>query len=299
MNILRQFKTLQWILRQPLNKGKALQTLRRWLYWHIGSRLVPGPVMVKYVDNITYLTSPGMTGATGNIYAGLIEFEEMSFMMHFLNKSDLMVDVGANVGMFSLLAAGVSGAEVIAFEPVPTTFKILEDNVRLNRLEERICLLNMGVGDSCGTIRLTDDSDQTNRVVSNGEKCDGSVVSKAVSLDVELGRAPSFIKIDVEGYELAVLRGAAEIVKSPELKAMIVECKDYGNRYGFEEDELFNTIYSAGFVPISYSPFLREIEVLDSATVQKGGNCLFVRDPVDARKRTTSALPFRVAGQEV
>jgi hypothetical protein len=47
----------------------------------------------------------GMTGATGNLYVGLHEFEEMAFLLHFLRPGDLFADVGANVGSYTILAA--------------------------------------------------------------------------------------------------------------------------------------------------------------------------------------------------
>jgi tRNA G37 N-methylase Trm5 len=60
-----------------------------------------------------------MKGAVHYIAPRLGEFEEMAFVMHFLRSGELFVDVRANVGAFTVLAAGVAGAEVRAFEPNP------------------------------------------------------------------------------------------------------------------------------------------------------------------------------------
>ena len=83
-----------------------------------------------------------MKGAAHYITPRLCEFEEMAFVMHFLRPGELFVDVGANVGAFTVLAAGVAGAAVRAFEPNPGTFEMLERNVRLNGLQEagKLCL---------------------------------------------------------------------------------------------------------------------------------------------------------------
>jgi predicted RNA methylase len=77
-----------------------------------------------------------MTGATGNIYAGLHDFHEMALLLHFLRPCDVFVDIGANVGAYSVLASGVVGAKTFAFEPVPQTFACLRDNVRMNDLQD-------------------------------------------------------------------------------------------------------------------------------------------------------------------
>ena len=72
-----------------------------------------------------------MTGATGNIYAGLHEFADMAFTLHFLRPDDLFMDVGANVGSYTLLASGVCKARTISFEPYPETMAALRRNIDL------------------------------------------------------------------------------------------------------------------------------------------------------------------------
>jgi predicted RNA methylase len=72
-----------------------------------------------------------MTGATQKIYCSLQEFEDMALLLHVLRPGDLFVDVGANVGSYTILAAGVCGANVISIEPVPSTFTHLADNIHL------------------------------------------------------------------------------------------------------------------------------------------------------------------------
>lgn len=57
-----------------------------------------------------------MTGATGNIYVGLHEFEDMAFLLHVLRRTDLFVDVGANIGSYTILAGGAAGAKLLLNE---------------------------------------------------------------------------------------------------------------------------------------------------------------------------------------
>ena len=78
-----------------------------------------------------------MYGATGNIYCGLHDFEEMSFLMHFLRAGDVFADVGVNVGAYSMLAASV-GARAIAFEPAGEhALKGRSEPVRIGRSTKR------------------------------------------------------------------------------------------------------------------------------------------------------------------
>src|SRR5437868_4075814 len=109
--------TLNFITRHPLNEQRKLKAIGRWLTWQVGSRLVPGPVAVNFVNDTMLLVSPGMTGATGNVYAGLHEFQDMAFVLHLLRQGDCFIDVGANIGSYTVLAGGGIGARCIAIEP--------------------------------------------------------------------------------------------------------------------------------------------------------------------------------------
>lgn len=100
------FKTLSYVLRHPLNQSFKCAAVGRWLRWQLVSRLAPGPIIVAFGPNTSLAVSSGMTGATGNIYTGLHEFEDMAFLLHFLRSGDTFVDVGANVGSFSILVRG-------------------------------------------------------------------------------------------------------------------------------------------------------------------------------------------------
>ena len=62
------------------------------------------PVVVNYINDSRLLVQTGMTGATGNIYTGLHEFEDMGFALHFLQEGDYFIDLGVNVGSYTVLA---------------------------------------------------------------------------------------------------------------------------------------------------------------------------------------------------
>jgi len=57
--------TLRFIVRHPLNRGAAAKAVLRWARWQLGSRILPGPVLVPFVNDARLLVRPGMTGATG------------------------------------------------------------------------------------------------------------------------------------------------------------------------------------------------------------------------------------------
>ncbi len=92
---------------------------------------------------------------TGNIYTGLHELSSMGYLLHVLREGDLFVDVGANVGSYTILACVVKGADCCSFEPVFSTFQRLMTNIRLNQLEGQAKCFNIGIGDRKGKIEFT------------------------------------------------------------------------------------------------------------------------------------------------
>jgi hypothetical protein len=114
--------TLKFITHHPLNRERKLKSIVRFAKWQVGSRLVPGAVVHDWINGSKFLVKNGETGLTGNIYTGLHEFPDMGFLLHVLRGEDLFVDVGANVGSYTILACSVVGARGFAFEPVPSTY---------------------------------------------------------------------------------------------------------------------------------------------------------------------------------
>lgn len=288
------FNTLRFITDHPLNHEQKLKSIIRFARWQFGSRLVMGGVIHNWVNNSKFIVKSGETGLTGNIYTGLHEFSDMGFLLHFLRDEDLFVDVGANVGSYTILACAAVGARGIAFEPVPSTFNRLVENIRLNHLDERVICINKGVGAQQGAIAFTGDGDTTNHALASDEYCENKVTVEITSLNVVLnGESPSLIKIDVEGYETPVLQGAQEVLKNKSLHAVIMELNGSGNRYGFDESKLVELMQNYEFKSYSYDPLLRKLISLEGKNLVSG-NTLFVRNRSFVEDRLMTAPKITV-----
>jgi len=257
---------------------------------------VPGPVAVDFVNNTKLLVTPGMTGATGNIYAGLHEFYDMAFALHLLRQDDLFVDVGANVGVYTVLATSV-GAKTISIEPIEHAFEHLGRNVRLNNISTRVDARNIGVSSKKGTLKFTTGFDTVNHVVNgNGQNGSGVCEVRVDTLDnVVAGLEPLLLKIDVEGFETEVISGASGVLSKQSLLAVIMELNGSGQRYGFDEDRLYSRMINYGFTSYEYDPHDRSLKELNAKN-DRGGNTIFVRDAQEVRLRLREASAFRVMG---
>lgn len=292
--------TLRFLLRHPLTMRSPVAAAARYLRWQIGSRILSGSVAIDFVNDARLLVRPGMTGATGNVYAGLHEFEDMAFVLHALRAEDLFVDVGANVGSYSVLAAKVVGARVVAFEPIPAAHAALRDNLALNAIESHVELRRTCVGAEPGEVRMTTQLDTTNHVIASTTAGTGTRATIPVpveTLDGVLHAAPFLLKLDVEGYEREVLRGAAATLANPRLHAVIMEINTCGARYARSDAELLSIMHANGFERCNYHPRQRRLE--PATAPDTGGNSLFVRDLALVQGRVASAPAFRVLNQSI
>lgn len=257
-----------------MNNGGRLRSIGRLLSWQIVSRLFAGPIALRFIENTKLFAKSGMAGATGNWYCGLHEAEEMGFVLHFLRQEDLFLDVGANVGSYTLAGAGAVGARVISVEPIPATFSFLRMNVLLNGLEERVQLHCCGLSNVRSELRFTADQDTVNHVMTEAESGSFAVVPVVRMDELLAGVVPKIIKVDVEGHEKAVLMGASNTLSDPGLAAVIMETNGSGSRYGVSDNELLDLMRSYGFMPYRYDPFGRRLV----AWCAEAGNAVFVRD---------------------
>ena len=152
------------------------------------------------------------------------ELDMLQAMRDVLDADDLVLDVGANIGNHTLYLAMVVGCRVLAFEPNPQLTDPLQESIVANNLEARVTLIGKGVGaaqakgaflnlkpDNLGAqpLTLVDDADSSQ---------DGAL--EVIPLDsVDFDQPVKAIKIDVEGMELDVLKGATKILEKhrPEL----------------------------------------------------------------------------------
>ncbi len=289
------FSLLKFIVRHPLNSADPVGALSRFVRWQIVCRLMNVTMALPFVGQTKLFARRGMTGATGNWYCGLHEPQDMAFVLHVLRPGSLFMDIGANIGSYSVLAAGGVGANVIAIEPISSTFQNLQANMLLNGLDSLVELHCLGVSDQAGTLRFTSDQDTVNHVLTS-EESSAHVNVPVTTVDILCnGRVPQIIKIDVEGHEKSVLLGATRTLSSPDILAVVMETNGSGNRYGIEDAELFSLMKEFGFMAWGYDPFAKKL--LDRPIT--GGNTIFLKNRLSVQALLDSSPRYKLVNGEI
>lgn len=293
----RFLNIIRWIIRQPLNRGNKHKALMRFMLWQVNTRMNPYPVIIQWVNGVKLIIERGMVGATGNLYAGLHDFEDMSFLLHLLRENDLFIDIGANIGSYTILASGAIRSKSIAIEPIPSTYKYLRNNIAINGMEERTEPLNIGLGSSHSKLLFTNSHDVVNHVAIEGEKDTTEVPVRTLDEILQNRACPLLIKMDVEGFETEVLLGGKKTLNNLDLKAVIIELNGSGARYGYKDSDIHSIFTSTGFLPYAYEPFTRQLTRLK--TYSDESNTIYIREVDFVCKRLKSASAYTVFGKTI
>lgn len=275
------------VRKHPIGSRDQMGSYARIAWWQVQSRLASGSVVRNWVAGSKLVVRSGMRGATGNLYFGLYEFADMAFALHLLRQSDLFVDIGANVGVYTVIASKVCGARTIAFEPAVETLPALRANIAVNDIAGLVDVHEVALGDTPGHADFTVGLDCINHVA-----LDGLVPTRRVPVhrldDLLRDHDPVLIKIDVEGFERAVIAGAVETLNKPSLLAIEIETVDA---------ETHAMLTGAGFAEMFYDPMQRRLS--DTPLGFEPGNRLFVRDRAAVMARVEAAPRLSVHGVDL
>jgi FkbM family methyltransferase len=253
-------------IKSAATKPKMVCAYARW----IGARFFTG-------------RSPVLSLAEGTRLGGWLSFSEYwSFQdtfreivtapeRHFIERclakrrgGGTAFDIGANVGVFTCLIAGMGQHNVHAFEPIPETFCRLKQNVQANGMLDncRLNCLAIGRGPDLVTFRVTENSSDTNQMVAFGTrpggKSRGIQTVAVIDLDGYCHRQKidyiDFLKIDVEGMEPHVLQGAHTLLKERKIGAILIEiCPANLQAVGLSVESLYREFESARYAPYALS----------------------------------------------
>jgi len=185
-------------------------------------------------------------------YSNPPDYWEWQVWNRVLKPGDLFVDVGANVGLYSLLAAEV-GCRVLAFEPDESNRAALERNIGINSRQGTITVLPEAVSDHVGHVSFRAGEDALARIAADEDA--GAVRIPCTTLDAVIGQElVAGLKIDVEGAEFRVLKGAERLLRSRAIGLIQMECNQMSEEnFGESRDESVAFLSSCGYVPSRFS----------------------------------------------
>jgi len=251
------------IWNHPANRNRRLMALIHALKWQCSKRLSGRSSDITF-HGLTLRCYPNSHSASRAIYFhGYPDFHEMRFIKDYLRPGDIFIDVGANVGLYTLLAMSIvqPHGHVHSFEPGALTFQRLQQVLDLNQLTS-VTSHNMAVSDTNGTVAFNNTLDDCTAHIE-AESLDNSALLSVpvVRLDTHLPDVPyAMIKLDIEGHEPFALRGASTWLKNGNPPVIQIEMAGYSKRYGITTSEFIQELRDCGYLTAVYSADAHRLE---------------------------------------
>ncbi len=243
---------LRLVWNHPANRGRRLRTLCRAAAWQINKRLTKRPWEIRVYDQYRMKCYPDSFGASIMVYTnGRQDHDDFAFIETYLRPGDRFLDVGANIGIYTLLAAKCVGqtGRVEAFEAGQRAYERLVENVRLNQLPH-VRVHRAAISDNREPVRFLQTHDLTNRLAIEGvDAATATEEVPAVTLDDVLDQTRfAMAKIDVEGAEPICFRGAAKSLAAGNPPVWFIELKDrLLRRFGFTAEQFVQFLSDNGY----------------------------------------------------
>lgn len=233
---------------------------------------------------------------------GSYETDETRFLKAVFRDGDVFLDIGANLGWYSLvLGRNCPGSRIFAFEPIPSTVAALEKNIRLNALQnvEPICMGMFNKEDELSFLYAPDVSGATSLKVTGqtrGRTSIQSVTCRTTTLDsfcAEREIVPTLLKIDVEGAELMVVQGGGETLQHTPIILMEL-LRKWSREFGYHPNDVFALLaqYGYGAWVFSADGSLQSCDQVTEETIQTNYVFLHPQKHADVIARWATA-PIR------
>lgn len=250
---LQRIKT---IYLHPANRHNRLQAIWRALNWQLTYKQSDQPIDVRAFGYQLRLYPNDFVTRAIIYYTPFNEYHSMKFVERYLRPGDSFIDIGANIGLYSLLAASLVGktGSVESFEPGPTTYKRLQQNINRNQITQ-VNLYQMALGSTEETVNFTTEYDATNFIVRNSTDSNyktTKVPCQKLDRVLSTNRCFSMAKIDVEGYELSVLKGATSFLKYCNPPVIQLEINGSSYRYGIKSKDIIDFLKYYCYEPAVY-----------------------------------------------
>jgi FkbM family methyltransferase len=224
--------------------------------------------------------------------------QDLRLLRCLLRCGDTVVDVGANVGSHAIPLARTLGAstQVHAFEPHPRVFAYLQANAALNRLTN-LRLYNLALGDCEGEVAFTDvRSDDLNRVAIHSTGALTVPMKPLDCIETLVNEPITLLKIDVEGYELFVLRGAEATLARTRFLYLEANAT-HTQEYGITVLDLAGYLWARGWILYRVSGGDTLTRLPESPEVADWENWLATRDG-DALRQRLAGCGFRIVPED-
>lgn len=252
---MKTFRFILSLLSHQANKGQRWRAIYKTFYWQLYRHTTKKPLDIDYHGLKLRCHYPSTSATRALYYSGLPDFWEMRFMQMYLKPGDAVIDIGANVGLYSIFMRSLvkQSGFVHAFEPNPITAERFNENCALNNLTN-VKLHNFGCSDKNADVSFCADGDASAAHIPSKEDARADNIEiTTIRLDTYLDNQDySMAKLDIEGYEPFAVRGMQNWLTQSNPPVMQIEMAGLANIHGITTDQFIKELTELGYDTMIY-----------------------------------------------
>jgi len=242
-----------FLKKAPFNKAYPVRAFSRFLVWKLIRLLKIQNFKVKFWKNRYFLINHDSFQSMWLMYNYIVDWEEFLFIHYYLRNNSIVFDIGANMGFYTIWMSRSIGkdGQIHSFEPDTKNFNRLSQNILINQINCQVVLNNDAVSEKNGKMKITIGFDGENHLVESDFEGSSSITN-VVCLDNYCQQrnisAINFIKIDVEGFELDVLKGGINLLTQKNVDVIQLELNRALINSGTTQQELISFVGEIGYI---------------------------------------------------
>jgi len=292
-------KATRFFAGTGIGRPPLVQKIYRFLYCHVIGKSAPlPPLLVNVQGHRMYVKATTISFAPSRIRSGFHEKYETELFKGIVKKGMVVVDIGANIGYYTLIAAGLVGenGKVFAFEPEPESYALLVRNIEANGYKN-VVPVQKAVSNKVGTTRLflSPDGNTSWHRIYDAHDGWNFIEIETVTLDEffkDKEDRIDVIKMDVEGAEMAVLQGMSQILKrNDNLKIFTEFLPIHLEKFGSSPEGYLSQLIKHGFKLYAIDEQkeqIRPVDVDSPTQTRVGPNLLCLKEEYEKSSLTTS-----------
>lgn len=255
-------RSLSVLFLSPYNKKYPLRAIFRFIYWKV--------IKLFRLNNVTYhLWGNRKINLYHNsfqcmwlMYNYLVDFEEFNLIQDYVKPGDHVADVGANMGYYTIWMSKFisSGGSIHSFEPNEANYKLLINNCALNKLQNTV-FNKIALSDRTGNVLFTKSLDGENHIALSSNADTSSIA--CTTLDEYASEKNithfSYIKVDIEGFEIDFIKGAEELLKNTKIDIIQLEINERVSNSMTTKEMLLNKIAELDYMLCKYDVATKQL----------------------------------------
>jgi|694.fasta_scaffold22230_9 FkbM family methyltransferase len=272
--------------------NKSMRRFRFHFLWYIQCLFIKDPVFSFFLNDGSRFDYPLKNVVGRLLFSGVFELEEIEFIRQILKPGDIFFDVGANGGLYTIIAAKLVGenGHVYSFEPGERELKLLHHNIAINNLTN-VTVIESAVSNIKGKTNFAISVDgamnsllKTNHPLQKIQEWQKIEVTTLDDVVDELSvKKVNFLKIDVEGAEKQVLDGAKILLESQKEIVILFEASDStALNFGYSVRDILSEIISSGFFIYQFNELGNLINISENelGIIRKNYNYIASKIPI-------------------